>query len=167
MSIAASLLPEFDHEMANTRKTLDRMPEDKSKYDWAPDPKSMPFMKLAGHLATIPNWGVHTLEKEFVDVASEPMPAPPTSKKELLDAFDKNVKEARAALEHAKDEDFHKPWSLKQGDKVIFTMPRSMVFRNMIMNHSVHHRAQLCVYYRLNGIPVPALYGPSADEQSF
>jgi uncharacterized damage-inducible protein DinB len=166
MAIHDGILPEFDHEMANTRKTLERVPEDRPA--WKPHDKSMPLARLAGHLAELPGWTVETLEKESVDIhpadGTQMKPALMTSRKQLLDTFDKNVAAARAAIAKATDETLMKPWTLLAGGKTIFTSPRVAVLRGFVMNHMIHHRAQLGVYLRLNNIPVPAIYGPSADE---
>ena len=166
MSISQMLLPEFDMEMAKTRATLERVPMD--KLSWRPHDKSMTMGRLAGHLAEMPGWGALTVSETSFDVA----PAggapymPPTfgSTKELLDIFDRNVSSARAAIAGASDENLTTPWSLLSGGKTVFTMPRIAVLRTMIMNHVIHHRAQLGVYFRINDVPVPATYGPSADE---
>ena len=169
MSISKSILPEFDHEMANTRKTLERVPND--KFAWKPHEKSMTLGDLATHLGNIPSWTKNTFEMDELDVA--PPGAPPyrleqaKSRDELLNAFDKNVSEARAALEAASDENWQGKWSLLMTGKTIFTLPRPAVFRGFIMSHSIHHRAQLGVYLRLLDVPVPSIYGPSADEGSF
>ena len=166
MPIADSILPEFDHEMANTRKTLERVPDD--KFAWKPHEKSMTMGQLAGHLAQMPGWGKDTLTTESFDVApvdGPPVqPSRPKNRQEVLALFDKGVAEVRAALAAAKDDQLLKPWSLLAGGKPIFTMPRIAVLRSMILSHSIHHRAQLGVYLRLNNLPVPAMYGPSADE---
>ena len=166
MPIAAMLLPEFDQEMANTRKTLERVPE--SKFDWTPHPKSFKMISLATHITNMLGWLVDTMKSDQFDIAPPGAPPhkedPATSSAALLAKFDKNVQAARAALEAAPDEAFGTPWSLLATGKVLFTMPRGAVVRGMIMNHIIHHRAQLTVYLRLNDIPVPALYGPSADE---
>lgn len=163
MSIAQSLLPEFDQEMANTRKMLERVPED--KFSYKPDPKSMTMGRLAAHVAEMPSWGTMTMGMDSLDLKGPFTPFTPTNRQELLEGFDKNIASARAAIAAASDEDFMKPWTLKMGDHVIFTMPRAAVIRSMVMNHVIHHRAQLSVYYRLNGVAVPGMYGPSADEQ--
>ena len=166
MSLSDALLPEFDHEMANTRKSLERVPED--KLDWKPHTKSMTLGHLAGHLAEIPTWGATTVNKESFDVAPpdgpshEPFEA--KSVAEALERFDKNVAAARAAIEGASDETLLRPWSLLHGGNTVFTLPRIAVLRSFVMSHSIHHRAQLGVYLRLNDVPVPAIYGPSADE---
>lgn len=162
MSIAQSLLPEFDQEMAGTRTTLERVPEDKFSYQ--PDPKSMTMGRLAAHVAEMPGWGVFAMKGDSLDLAGDFKPFTPKNRAELLAGFDKNIAEARAAIAAGSDEAFMQPWSLKMGDQVLFTMPRIAVIRSMVMNHTIHHRAQLTVYFRLNGVPVPGLYGPSADE---
>lgn len=169
MSIAESLIGEFDNEMATTRRVLERIPED--KFGWKPHEKSMTLQKLASHLTDVPGWAIPTLTMESLDLAPEGAPpfAPSlyATREEVMEKFDKNVAGARAALVTTSDESFLKPWSLLMTGKVIFTMPRIAVMRGMIMNHAVHHRAQLALYLRLNDVPVPAMYGPSADEGSF
>jgi uncharacterized damage-inducible protein DinB len=119
-------------------------------------------------LAEIPSWVEGTLQQTTWDIApvdGEPYRSPQLkSKQDILDLFDKNVASARRAIESVKDEDMNVSWSLLQGGNPIITMPRSAVIRSFVLNHSVHHRAHLCVYLRLNDIPVPGLYGPSADE---
>jgi len=163
MSIAQSLLAEFDHEMANTRKTLERVPE--NKLDYKPDPKSMSMGTLASHVAEMVGWLPSMMEGPELDIPPDFKPFLATSSKGLLDTFDKNTAASRAALAAAGDQALMQDWSLKFGGNAMFTMPRIAVYRTMIMNHVIHHRAQLTVYFRLNGIPVPALYGPSADER--
>ena len=169
MSIRDTFLAEFDHEMANTRKTLERVPDD--KFGWKPHPKSGSMGWLANHIATMTGWTVDTLTKESFDVApvgGEPVRMPEAhSSKELLELFDQGSQRARAAIAATSDEAFAKPWSLLAGGKAMFTMPRAMVVRSFVMNHIIHHRAQLGVYLRLNDIPVPSIYGPSADESNF
>ncbi len=163
MPLSAALLPEFDHEMANTRRTLERVPE--NRFDWRPHQKSMTMGRLSGHLAELPFWGVMTLQRDFIDLAHpEGQALVATSRAQALEAFDKNVGASRAAIAAASDEQLMKPWTLRMGEKVIFTLPRIAVLRAMVMNHMIHHRAQLGVYLRLNDVPVPSIYGPSADE---
>jgi uncharacterized damage-inducible protein DinB len=166
MNYAETTLPEFDHEMARTRQVLERVPED--KLDWRAHPKSNTIGWNANHLADLPSWGEVGLTKPSFDVAPPDGPRYQTPKlttrKDLLDLFDRNVAAARKAVAAAKDGEMTQPWSLLQGGKTIFTMPRFMVVRNMVLNHIVHHRAILCVYLRLNNIPVPGMYGPSGDE---
>lgn len=165
-TISQALLPEFDMEMASTRKTLERVPEDKP--DFAPHPKSMPLARLAGHLADIPLWGVMTLAQDEFDMnppgGQSYQPVPMTSRKAMLDTFDELVRKARAALASTTDEAMMKPWALKNGGQTVMAMPRIAVMRSFVMNHMIHHRAQLGVYLRMNGAPVPSIYGPSADE---
>jgi uncharacterized damage-inducible protein DinB len=166
MTLSESLLPEFDIELANTRRTLERVPED--KFDWKPHEKSMTMGGLATHLANLPSWTIYTIERDELDIA--PPGAPPfrieqaTSRQELLDTFDKNVAAARASLAAASDEHLFKPWKLLSGGNEVLSMPRIAVLRSFVMNHNIHHRAQLGVFLRLNDVPVPAIYGPSADE---
>jgi uncharacterized damage-inducible protein DinB len=169
MPISKMILPEFDHEMANTRKTLERVPDD--KFAWKPHEKSSSLGGLATHLANIPSWTAETFDRDELDLA--PPGEPPyrleeaKSRAELLAAFDKNVASARAALESASDENWQGKWSLLMGGNPIFTLPRKAVMRSFVMNHLIHHRAQLGVYLRLLDVPVPSIYGPSADEAGF
>lgn len=164
-NISQALLPEFDQEMAGTRKTLERIPMD--KYDWTPHSKSFNMGKLATHVAHLPGWASMTVATNELDL-SQPFEQPqPKTTEELVALFDQSAAEARSAIAGVSDEDLMKPWTLRMGDKVIFTMPKIAVIRGMVMNHIIHHRAQLTVYLRLNDIPVPGLYGPSADENLF
>lgn len=163
MAIRDAFLGEFDHEMANARKTLERVPD--AEWDWRPDPKSFSMGSLATHIATIPMWGSLTLTTTQLDLKPEDRPPVPTNRKELLAQFDKHVAEAKAAIQAASDDALSEPWTLSVGGKPVFTLPRRAVLRSMVFNHLYHHRGQLTVYFRLKGIPVPALYGPSADEQ--
>jgi uncharacterized damage-inducible protein DinB len=163
MSISQALLPEFDQEMANTRKTLQRVPMD--KYDWTPHVKSFNMGKLATHIAHLPHWGAMTVETDGLDFSVTPFQQPePKTLEEVLALFDQTTAQARAAIAGASDEELMKPWTLRNGEQVFFTMPKIACIRGMVMNHIIHHRAQLTVYLRLNDIPVPGLYGPSADE---
>jgi uncharacterized damage-inducible protein DinB len=165
MNIAQSLLPEFDHEMANTRRTLERLPED--KLGFVPDPKSMPLGRLAGHITEMVSWGAVTMQTDSLNIQpGDFTPLVATSQQQLLGEFDKNVAAARKELESASDADYMKPWTLSFQGNVMFAMPKVGVIRSMVMNHIIHHRAQLTVYYRMTGVPVPALYGPSGDEQA-
>jgi uncharacterized damage-inducible protein DinB len=163
MSIGQTMLSEFDYEMANTRRTLERIPV--NKLEWKPDPKSMSLAQLAGHIVEMVGWGGMTLTTEGMDMnPGDHKPFLPTSTDQLLSTFDKNLSGTRAALAGISDADIMQTWTLRIGGNVLFSMPRVAVMRSMIMNHLIHHRAQLTVYYRMNGVPVPALYGPSADE---
>lgn len=168
MSLSEALLPEFDQETASTRKTLERVPDE--KFAWKPHEKSGTLGWLAGHLATITDWVGDTINRDSFDMAPggvrmTPPPGPKT-RKELLENFDKSVVAARVAIAAASDEHLLKPWSLLNNGQTVLTMPRMAVLRTWVMNHAIHHRAQLGVYLRLNNIPVPAIYGPSADEGS-
>jgi len=169
MALNQALLPEFDHEMANTRKTLERVPED--KFDWKPHPKSFAMGPLATHLATLPSWAAITIQQDSIDIAPEGEPPlrnePVHSVEELLQRFDSNVAAARAAIAGASDEDLFKTWTLLSGGKTIFALPRIAALRSFVMSHNIHHRAQLGVYLRLNDVAVPSIYGPSADEGAF
>ena len=169
MSLSEALLTEFDNEAKKTRKTLERVPED--KFSWKPHMKSMELGRLSTHLAEIPSWILHAFESDSLDLnppgGRTYQPPKISTQKELLDLFDKNVASGRARLAGATDEQFRQPWSLLNGGRTVFTIPRVAVLREMVMNHMIHHRAQLGVYLRLNDVPVPATYGPSADEALF
>ena len=166
MALRDGLLAQFDHEMIGTRKTLERVPE--GKPDWAPHPKSMKLGRLAGHLAELPGWTAETINRDSLDIhppgGAQFQPLVMTSRKQLLDAFDKNAAAARAALAGASDETLLGSWTLLAGGQQIFSMPRLAVVRSFVLSHIIHHRAQLGVYLRMNDVPVPSLYGPSADE---
>ncbi len=168
MAIRDVFLPEFDHEMAITRKTLERVPEGKS--DWKPHDKSMSMGRLAGHLAELNSLVPIAMQRESLDF--RPPGAPPrepnvmSSRVKLLEDFDKNVAAARAAIGQASDEQMTKIFTLQSGGNTIFTLPRTAVLRGFVLNHIIHHRGQLSVYLRLNNVSVPSIYGPSADEQS-
>jgi len=165
MPLVDALLPEFDHEIAVTRKLLERVPDD--KFAWKPHAKSMSLGQLAQHVATIPMWGSVTLTQSELDTSSMARPEEATSRAALLEMFDQNAATTRAALAGRADAEFMAPWTLKQGSQTIFSMPKASVWRGFVMSHLVHHRAQLGVYLRMNDIPVPSMYGPSADEQAF
>jgi uncharacterized damage-inducible protein DinB len=152
--------------MAGTRKTLERIPED--KFEWRPHPKSSTMIALATHIANMVGWGAVTIKQDSYDFAppgAEPYKEePPESVAQLLEIFDKGLAEFREALAGASDETLKKDWSLLVGGYTLFTRPREACLRDMIFSHIIHHRAQLGVYLRMNDAPVPALYGPSADE---
>ena len=166
MAIRDGLLSEFDHEMISTRQTLERVPEGKG--DWAPHSKSMKMGRLAGHLAELSGWSAAIIGQDSLDF--RPPGAPPTapvvmtSRAQLLELFDKKSGEARQQLAGASDETLMKNWTLLSGGQPIMTMPRVAFLRGFVMNHIIHHRAQLGVYLRMNEVPVPSVYGPSADE---
>jgi len=164
MTIAELLVPEFDQEMASTRKVLERVPD--AKFAWKPHDKSSSMAQLASHIATMMPWAVDTMDKLEFDlstVSREEMTKTARDRVELLSWFDAGVAKARAALQKP-DADYLVPWSLKNGTQVFFTMPRYNCIRSFFLNHIVHHRAQLGVYLRLKDVPVPGVYGPSADE---
>ena len=167
MSIAESLLPEFDQEMATTRKHLERTPAQHA--DWKPHPKSMSLGGLAVHLTEVLYWLQTTLKQTEFDMNPSGGPAYTSPKFQsvpaLLASFDESVKNARPTLAAASDKDFMVPWSLKSGGTTHFTMPRIAVVRTFVMNHLIHHRGQFSVYLRLKDVPVPQTYGPTADEQ--
>jgi uncharacterized damage-inducible protein DinB len=168
MKLSDLFLSEFDQEMVTARKTLERIPED--KLSWKPHDKSMPLDRLAGHVAELAGWVAATVEQDSLDF--RPPGQPPmqamvaTSRKQVLEAFDKNCAASRKALSGVSDDQMMKEWTLLNGGQKIFSMPRFSVLRVFCMNHIIHHRAQLGVYLRLNNIPVPSVYGPSADEGS-
>ena len=166
MAISEALLPEFDQEMEGARRTLERVPAE--KFGWKPHEKSGTMGWLAGHVATIPTWASVAIGQDELDLEPDGKPyeppPDPTSAKALLETFDKNVAEARAAIAGASDAKLGESWSLARNGKNMMTMPRVAVIRGFVLNHLIHHRAQLGVYLRLNDIPVPSIYGPSADE---
>ena len=165
MPLVDALLPEFDHEMATTRKLLERVPDD--RLAWKPHQKSYSLGQLAQHVSTIPMWGSITIEQSELDVVAGGKSPELSSRAELLAAFDKNAAATRAALVGRSDAEFMAPWTLKSGGQTIFTMPKAVVWRSFVLNHLVHHRGQLSVYLRMNDVPLPSMYGPSADEGAF
>jgi uncharacterized damage-inducible protein DinB len=162
MAMVDGLLPEFDHEMTLTRKLLERVPDD--RLGWKPHAKSMSVGGLATHLSNLPWWGEVTLAQADLDLASFATPAEATSRAQLLDTFDRHVTAARAALSGRSDAELMAPWTLKRAGQTILTMPKASVWRSFVISHVVHHRGQLSVYLRLLDVPVPSIYGPSADE---
>ena len=165
MAIVDALLPEFDHEMTTTRKVLERVPED--KFEWKPHAKSFSLGALAAHVAGLPAWGAETLVRSDIDIAGAQPPTAPSSKSELMAAFDRNVAATRSALAGKTDAELLATWTLKRGGKPIFSMPKTGVLRSFVLSHLIHHRGQLSVYLRLLDVAVPSIYGPSADEPSF
>jgi uncharacterized damage-inducible protein DinB len=164
MAIKDGLLAEFDHEMATTRKLLERLPEE--KLSWKPHAKSMSLGGLATHLANLPHWGRTILNESSFDLgATPPNLQEKTSRADILAAFDDTTREARTSLNKT-DAELMAPWALKRGGHEMFSLPRMAAFRTFVLYHIVHHRGQLSVYLRLNDVPVPAIYGPSADEGS-
>lgn len=166
MSDAATLLPEFDQEMATTRRVLERVPDE--KLDWRPHERSNTIGWNASHLAEIPGWVENTLQEPFFD--AHPPGEPPyrteilASRDEVLRTFDANVSVARKALAAVTDEKLAEMWAFREQGRTIFEMTRGETFRTFIISHMIHHRAILTVSFRLNDIPVPAVYGPSGDE---
>jgi len=162
MQISEALLPEFDHEMASTRKTLERVP---NKPDFAPHPRSMPLGRLAPHVAELAGFGLSVLETPGIDFSvGNYTPLPFESAAQLVKVFDEGAAKVRQVLANMPDEAWQENWKLAFGDKPIFEGNRLLAYREMFLNHLVHHRAQLGVYLRMNGAPVPSIYGPSADE---
>ncbi len=162
MSLADALLPEFDHEITMTRKLLERIPDD--RFGWKPHDKSMSLGGLATHLANIPWWGEMTLGQPEFDTASVARNEEATSRAQILTTFDRNASATRALLAGKSDAELMAPWTLKRDDQKIFSMPKAAVWRTFVLSHMVHHRGQLSVYLRLLDVPVPSIYGPSADE---
>ena len=160
MSIAEILLPEFDQEMAATRRVIERVPSEKAK--WKPHEKSFTLGHLTQLVANMPGWLTNAVSETSLNLLDYPGYTYETTEG-LLKTFDKHVKAARAVISKASDSDFSVPWSLRRGDQVFFTLPRAAVVRQHI-NHLVHHRGQLTVYLRLIDVPVPSIYGPTADE---
>lgn len=161
MTIADVLLPEFDLEMQTTRRVLERVPSEKGQ--WKPHPKSFALGHLTQLVAMMPGWITKALRHTELDLASGPGYSYEKTET-LLILFDTHVREARDAIGRARDADFDVPWSLKHGGQTVFTLSRREVVRQTI-NHLVHHRGQLTVYLRLINVPVPSIYGPTADEQ--
>lgn len=167
MTIAEGFLREFDHEMRNTRRMLERVPD--SALEYKPHPKSMPMGRLASHIADMAGWGATTAQRTELDLdppGGEPVrffEAP--SRDALLQVFDSQVALAKEEIAKLEDDAMHADWTLKMRGSPIFTMPRIAVLKSMILNHIIHHRAQLSVYLRMNDVAIPGMYGPSADEK--
>jgi len=157
-------LAELEQEGAATRKILKQVPD--ASFDWAPHAKSMKVMRLAMHIAELYSWPARALQADEFDVAQpHARPEPFNSTQELVAFFDKVLAQSKEALATANDEDVARMWTLRHGERVIFTLPKSVVIRRMVLNHTIHHRGQLSVYLRLLEVPVPGVYGPSADER--
>ena len=163
-NLAAALIGELQMEATATRKCLERITPE--KFDYKPHEKSMTMVRLAAHVAEMVEWAKDTVETTGIDFATiDYKPFEPQTTAELVELLDKNVEAAVAALQNTSDEAMMEDWTLRNGEEVYFTMPRIQCLRGMVFNHIVHHRGQLSVYLRMNDIPVPALYGPSADEK--
>lgn len=162
MPLKDALLVEYDHEMATTRKLIERIPD--AKLSWKPHEKSMSFGGLATHLANLPLWTGTILNDLAFDLADSPQTAEElTTSADLLRTFDSTTSRARSWMDKS-DAEYMAPWTLKRGDQEVFTVPRIAALRSWVLSHVIHHRGQLSVYLRLNGLPVPSIYGPSADE---
>lgn len=164
MSIAEALLPEFDREMGVTRRLLERVPD--GQFAWKPHEKSMPLGQLAALVAELPAWMNMTIERSELELATARPEGyvPPATRDAVLALFDSNVRNARAVLAGRTDAELLAPWTLRSEGKELFTMPKATVIRSFVMNHLVHHRGQLSVYLRMQNVPIPSMYGPSADE---
>jgi uncharacterized damage-inducible protein DinB len=161
--LAGAFLAELENEAKVTRTVLERIPAE--KFDWKPHEKSMSFGKLAAHVAEMFGWTKETLKSDVLDFATmDYKPLEPKSTEELLAYFDEQIAMSKAVLGETSDETFMTNWTMRNGEQVYFTMPKVAVMRSFVINHIVHHRGQLAVYLRLNDIPVPSTYGPSADE---
>ncbi len=159
------MIAELTMEAANTKKMLERVPFEHS--NWKPHEKSNTMGRLATHVAEIPTWITMTITTDEFDLAkADRKPAQINNAEELVALHEKNIAEAAAHMETVTDEDMLKPWTLRHGDHVIFTLPKVAVIRNVGMNHIIHHRAQLSTYLRHHDVPVPGMYGPSADEMN-
>lgn len=156
------LLPEFDREMSTTRALLERVPADRA--DWRPHPKSRPLGQLAMHLTQIPRLATRAMRETEVDAGSGGPPPRLESTAGLLAAFDESVSAMRRAIESVSDDDLRARFTFKAGGKEIFSVPRTAMLRTFLLNHMIHHRGQLTVYLRLNDVPLPSIYGPTADE---
>ncbi len=165
MAIAQALLPEFDHEMATTRKMLERFPEEKA--EWRPHDTCMTLGRLAGHVSELAGWVVPTIGQDQLVMDPNYTPRVVKSRGEVLKQFDADVKTSRAAIAGASDEVLMKPWSLVVAGKPVMTLPKVAVLRSFVMNHMIHHRGQLAAFYRIAGVPIPSIYGPSKDEAPF
>ncbi|HKP75148.1 MAG TPA: DinB family protein [Longimicrobiaceae bacterium] len=168
MPIADLLVPELENELAITRRVLERVPDGPGQGEWKPHEKSFPMGHLAQLVARLPGWAPMMMDRTELDISPVDGPKFPgysfETTETLLAEFDRNAAAAKAALAAARDEDFGVPWTLKKAGEVVMTMPRYQMLRFMVLNHLVHHRAQLGIYLRLVGLPVPMMYGPTADE---
>jgi uncharacterized damage-inducible protein DinB len=163
MTFSQTLLPEFDEEMKNTRRILERIPDD--KLDYQPHTKSMTMGRLATHVAELPGWALPTIDQDLLEMTSDYKPRIAKNNAELLEIFDKGVADAHGRIAATSDEVWGKTWTFKWNGQVVMSMPKAAVMRTVIMNHLIHHRAQLTVYLRLNEVAVPGMYGPSADDK--
>jgi uncharacterized damage-inducible protein DinB len=162
-SLKTLALGDLEHELANSRALLERVPD--GKLDWKPHEKSFSLGALALHVARLPYWITNTLQNDFFDLAAAPRNAPATTRQEILDAFEQTAAEMWQAMNATGDEDLLRDWELRMGDKVMMRMRKIDVVRRMGISHFIHHRGQLTVYLRLLDVPLPPLYGPTADER--
>jgi uncharacterized damage-inducible protein DinB len=162
MAMNEALLAEFDHEMAVTRRLLDRVPAD--RLGWKPHARSMSMGRLATHLSEIPAWSVAVISGSSFNITGDYLPRECASIEEVLRSFDSSVAETRAALARISDAELGAPWSLLKDGQEVFSLPRVAALRGFLFSHVVHHRGQLSVYLRMNDVPLPAIYGPSADQ---
>ena len=163
MTAKDTLLPEFDQEMAATRRLLERLPE--PAFGWRPHDRSYDLGGLATHLAQIPHWGTSILKHDAHDLAAGgPASTPLASVAAVLERFDRHVAEVRTAIVEAPDGRLQAPWALRRGNHLILSAPRIAALRSFVLHHAIHHRGQMTVYLRLLGVPLPPLYGPTADE---
>lgn len=162
MPFSQTLLPEFEEEMKNTRKLLECIPD--GKLDTQPHPKSMTLAQLATHVAQVPGWTKSLLDHDVLDLSPDMKPQVAGSRADLLGIFDQGVADARSRIRAASDDYWQTTWTFKVGGETLLSMPRAAVMRSLIMNHMIHHRAQLGVYLRLHNVAIPGMYGPSADE---
>ena len=164
MGVRDWLLPDFDHEMAVTRRVLERVPD--GALTWRPHEASFDLGGLAGHLAEIPRWGRTILERESYDLieSRNRQREPPVSCAAILATFDRNVADVRQFLLERSDAELVAPWALKRGGQLVMSIPKLAAFRSFLLHHTIHHRGQMTVYLRLRGVPIPPIYGATADE---
>jgi uncharacterized damage-inducible protein DinB len=162
ISIQTALAQELKNELKLTRRLLERVPNE--QFGWQPHPKSMKLGQLASHMANLITWLQMSLEGPETDTLTVKWPDSPTTTDEVLRRFDVNAEAMQHALASIDDATFHDKWTMRRGEQVINTLPRRAVARVLVLNHLIHHRGQLSVYLRLLDIPVPSIYGPSADE---
>jgi uncharacterized damage-inducible protein DinB len=165
MNLGRILAQELQYEAQSTRKMLERVPD---RFDWQPHDKSMKLGRVATHVAEIPHWTRPIVTQDELDFAeSDYKPASLNEAAQLVELFDKTVADSVELLQTAADADLMRNWQLRNGEKLLMEMPKAMVVRSMVLNHLIHHRGQLSVYLRLNDVPLPSVYGPTADEQMF
>ncbi len=164
MPANTALLAELKHEASNTRKMIERVPTD--KLGWQPHEKSMKLGRLITHIAELPYWVARVIEADEFDIATSVFnPEGKESTEAILKLFDEKLAEAVTVLESASDDNLEALWTLRRGEQIMFQLPRKVCLRNIAFNHLYHHRGQLSVYLRLLDVPVPGIYGPSADER--